>query len=125
MYADIFEQVTGARFEFLPARAHRWRRHGLMNRTYPGAMPCKHEASSIKGVVWLDVSPAALAALDQFEGSEYRRIEIDVMTAHEQVLTAHIYQWLLPDQVEGQWDPITFERRHRRDFARIHGANRD
>jgi gamma-glutamylcyclotransferase (GGCT)/AIG2-like uncharacterized protein YtfP len=119
MYPDVFLQVTGCNPESVTAVAHHWSRYGLKNRTYPGAIPDFRKSASIAGVIWLDVTPMALAALDRFEGHEYRRVAIEVISQlgpHR----AQIYEWLMPDELDGAWDPIEFERSHRQNFAQIH-----
>lgn len=122
MYRDIFEQVTGCRLDCVSARAHQWRRYGLVKRTYPGAMPCGDPSAAIDGVLWLNVPERALNALDEFEAAEYGRVEIKVTSRNNAMYPAFIYQWSLPEQIHGEWDPVDFERHHRHDFARIHGA---
>lgn len=121
MYPDIFKQVAGHEPLSLTAFAHQWRRYGLANRTYPGAMPEEKSGCVIKGVLWLDVTAQGLAALDQFEGDEYRRVEIQVRTEKNALYRAYIYQWLLSDQVRGDWQLADFEQYHRKQFVQIHG----
>lgn len=125
MYPDIFEQVTGSLPVSLPAVAHNWLRHGLANRAYPGAMPSDLDDAVIEGVLWLDLTPAALSALDEFEGHEYRRIAIEVKADNGLTHRAYIYQWLLRDQVQGSWDLVDFETNHRQRFVQIHGRRLD
>lgn len=121
MYADIFEKVTGCLPVSLPATARNWQRHGLANRTYPGAMPSRLDKAVIEGVLWLDLSQAALSALDDFEGHEYCRTEIELIAANGLAHRAYIYEWLLHDQVRGDWKVEDFEKHHRQHFVQIHG----
>ncbi len=119
MYPDVFFQVTGSSPVSVPAIAHHWSRYGLKNRTYPGAVPDFQKNAAITGVIWLEVTPKALAALDRFEGHEYRRVAIEVVS-QSGPHPAQIYEWLMPDLLDGAWDPIEFERSHRHNFAQLH-----
>lgn len=125
MYGDIFLQVTGQQAACIKALADNWSRHGLANRTYPGALRNEEAKSALAGVLWIGIKPAALAALDLFEGAEYRRVQITVRDEAGNLHQAHIYEWQHPDQISGAWDPIEFESLHRRDFARIHANPRN
>ncbi len=125
MYPDIFEQVTASLPRSIPAIAHHWRRYGLANRSYPGAMPSKKKACRIEGVLWFDVSEIALAALDRFEADEYRRATISVTTQDGQLCSAYIYEWLFADQIQGEWSRAEFEQYHRGRFVQIHGHQQD
>lgn len=125
MYDEIFHGVTGRSHESIEAVAIAWRRHGLLNRSYPGALPCHDTDARLAGILWLNVNSAAVAALDRFEGNEYQRVSVVVQSSSGQSYQAQIYQWLMPQEIQGDWDPQTFEQQHRADFLDIHGSSQD
>lgn len=120
MFSDVFSGVTLCLPTCLPAHANGWRRWALKQRTYPGALPDTN--SKIEGVLWLDVPHEAITRLDQFEGDEYERVGVVVRTANGVAHQAAIYHWLLPDQVEGDWNVDTFDNMHRSNFVAQHGT---
>ena len=124
MFADVFLQVTSQLSQSVPAILTRWRRYGLRGLTYPGAVRTDHADDCIEGVLWLDVAPAAIAKLDQFEGEQYRRVTVQVQTVDGLSHEAQIYEWLLHSQLEGAWSPERFSRDHRASFVQIHGQQR-
>lgn len=121
MYEDIFAGVTQCQAIPMAARLNHWARHGLRAREYPGALPEPSGQSYIDGVVWLNLTEQALARLDQFEGSEYVRVGVNVQATDGVTYWAQVYQWQLPAEVLGQWCVQTFERLHRDRFLYIHG----
>jgi hypothetical protein len=80
----------------------------------------------LEGVVYLDVRPDDLAALDAFEGPEYRRIQVPVTLLGQArgglpdaVVTADTYLFIASDRLEaGPWDPRRFEQEQIERFLR-------
>lgn len=123
MFEDIFLEVTGTSLDAIRATATGWRRFSLEQRTYPGAVPSdKH---CIDGVLWLDVPERALLALDQFEGDEYVRRQIEVLDSAGHNYVAFIYQWLDLSLTLSDWSIQEFESEHRRGFASLHRPKTD
>jgi len=116
MYPNIFTSVTGLTLRCTNATLIGWRRYALADRTYPGALPSEQSSDSIVGVVWLHVNPRAISALDRFEGDQYERVAVNIITAEGKSLTAQVYQWRLPTLAAGVWDTDEFERKHLADF---------
>jgi len=120
MYPEVFTAVTGLTLRCTNATLIGWRRYALADRTYPGALPSDQPSDSIVGVVWLQVHPQAISALDRFEGDEYERVAVRIITAEGQSLTAQVYQWRLPKLAAGIWDTDEFERKHLANFFEQH-----
>lgn len=124
MFDDIFLGVTSTSPERVRARLTHWSRHGLRDREYPGAIPDPGGEHFIDGVLWLNLTESALAALDQFEGAEYERIRVQVDGNDATRYDAWVYRWLLPQAICGSWSQQTFELRHRQTFVFRHGRHR-
>ncbi len=123
MWADIMARVCGHEFTSVPATLAGHRRHPVRGEDYPGLQGA--DGHAVPGRLYLDVTEAAWARLDAFEGAEYRRAEVQVALADGRVLPAQVYlftadaaQRLLP----GDWDADAFGREgHARFTARYAG----
>jgi hypothetical protein len=82
---------------------------------------------ALAGIVYLGVQAEDLAALDAFEGSEYRRIQVQVTVLAQvaggpvpgSLLPADTYLFIASDKVApGPWDPDDFERERIERFLR-------
>lgn len=123
MFADVFLQVTGQTCQSTPAELVGWRRYGLKGLSYPGAVQTDQANDRIQGVLWFDVSAAALAALDQFEGDQYRRVTTHAQTNDGKTFQVQIYEWLMTSELEGSWSPEVFNQRHRASFVQTHSQH--
>lgn len=117
MWADIMARVCGHEFASVPATLAGHRRHPVRGEDYPGLQPA--EGHVVPGRLYWDVTEAAWARLDAFEGEEYQRAEVRVALADGQLLPAQVYRFgasaagrLLP----GDWDAEAFEREGRARF---------
>ena len=118
MWADIMARVCGRDFASEPASLAGHARHPVRGQDYPGLRPAP--AGVVHGRLYLDVTPAAWARLDAFEGLDYERVDVLVARADGSVLPAQVYRFrdavagrLLP----GDWDVATFEREGRARFT--------
>ena len=119
MCPDIFERVAGRLVPCCPAILSNWRRHALIDRTYPGAV--QQTGHLIRGVLWQAVDDTALASLDAFESSEYQRIPVEASLDSGQVVAAQVYARLDPKLLEpADWSQSSFEQIHRQDFYQAH-----
>ena len=121
MYPEVFEPVALAGPQRHRACLDGWVRRAIDGKTYPAAVPLP--GARIDGVVWMGLSQAAMRRLDEFEGHEYRREQVDVVLPGGERVSAEVYRWLDPDSMLAcEWSTEEFERRHLREFFRIHGA---
>jgi len=118
-FADIFAAVTGLQAAGVAATLAGFRCEGVRGELYPAVRP---EASGqVAGRVYHGLSRPALAALDRFEGDEYRRRVVTVVLEDGRRQQAWCYviapHWRR--RLDGRlWDPVQFERLHRRAYLR-------
>jgi gamma-glutamylcyclotransferase (GGCT)/AIG2-like uncharacterized protein YtfP len=79
MFNEVFKHVTKAIVEGESALLEDYQRYYVKNAEYPGIIP--EQGSSIKGVLFRDLSDQVWERLDIFEGDEYERVLLDVKTA--------------------------------------------
>lgn len=112
MFPEIATTVTGERPVSESARLPDHSRHVLRQRVYPGAV--SRPGHSIEGVLYHDITPAALVRIDDFEGELYRRHRVTVLAGPDgHPCEALVYlvrpRWqplLLPQD----WSPGRFRR---------------
>ena len=114
MFPDIAAAVTGERVEQEPARLPDHARHALRGRVHPGAVPGPGHA--VEGVVYHDVTPAALRRIDHFEGALFRRHRVTVLAGADARPCSALVYLLRP-----RWRPLLLARdwyphRFRRDW---------
>jgi len=108
MFAPVWERVVKGRYRSAPAHAKDHARYAVAGESYPAAVP--ERGAGIDGVLYFDVSPADLRALDRFEGGEYRRATIAVEVSGEAPLKAGIYLWEDAERLSSTaWDPEAFD----------------
>lgn len=117
MWADIMARVCGHEFASEPASLAGHRRHPVRGQDYPGLQIAP--GGLVPGRLYLDVTAAAWARLDAFEGPEYERVDVVVALADGRSLPAQVYRFrsgfaerLLP----GDWDAEAFGREGRQRF---------
>ena len=110
MYDRVWRQVVGDDAgEPAPALLHGYRRCRIQRENYPAMIA--DDQSFIPGVVYSGVSEKQLRLLDEFEGSEYERIEVVVALSASITLNAYAYLYLETAKLDPQlWDPDEFEK---------------
>lgn len=76
MCPQIMERVCGLHAISRSATLHHFRRSRLHHLDYPGIFT--HKNASVPGLLYLDLPTPALRRLDDFEGDQYVRQEVDV-----------------------------------------------
>ncbi|TVT46467.1 MAG: gamma-glutamylcyclotransferase [Denitromonas halophila] len=121
MCDDIFRAVTGQSCPAEPARLNGYRRHPVRGEDYPGIRPA--DDSSVYGVLYHLRDATALARLDAFEGAQYQRKAVDVLTRDGITVSAWVYVFhpahahrLAP----GDWDVDDFIRHGKARFLHRH-----
>lgn len=121
MCEDIFHAVTGQRCPSEPARLSGYRRHPVRGEDYPGIRPA-HDAH-IDGVLYQDLGATTLQKLDVFEGGQYLREAVDVLTQNGTRVRAWVYVFH-PDYAHrlgaGDWDTGHFLQHGKARFMRRH-----
>lgn len=65
---------------------------------------------TVEGVLYFDVDAQDLAALDAFEGSEYRRDQIEVVINYGETVIACTYIFMAEHRLSGvPWEPQSFQ----------------
>ncbi len=127
MFERVWRHVVAGRYDRLPATLQGFRRQRVRGASYPSLQRC--DGHVVAGIVYLDVAPADLAALDAFEGEDYRRITVQVAlpppaesaSPLATTLDADTYLFVADARVEpGDWDAARFEREQLEAFLRDH-----
>ena len=80
MSSDIMYHVAGCQAGFSPATLKDFQRSRIRGEEYPGIVA--HPGAEVEGILYRDLMPKAIERLDTFEGQQYSRQEVQVMTAH-------------------------------------------
>ena len=110
MSEDIMSAVAGVRAAHCGATLDGYRRHA-------GILRAGH---LVRGVLYLDLPPAAWPRLDRFEGEEYERRVVEVALADGTVTRAwtYIFRDAFAARLgEGDWDFARFLREGKRRFV--------
>ncbi|HZW22072.1 gamma-glutamylcyclotransferase family protein [Noviherbaspirillum sp.] len=108
MFPEVWQRVVRGGYRSAPARLDGHVRFEIAGETYPGMIV--RRGAAVDGVLYFDVSPADMAALDAFEGSEYRRDTVKVALASGEQVDAGTYIYLLPQKLsESSWLPEAFQ----------------
>jgi hypothetical protein len=109
MYEPIMNAVCALKCAGVPATLTGYRRHPIKDEEYPAMVPAP--AGSVSGILYHDLPASALARLDAFEGGQYVRHPVTVLSAAGQPVAAETYifrpeyaELLLP----GDWDYARF-----------------
>lgn len=116
MLPTIFQRVAGRCPVALEATLENWERVRVQNESYPAAIPSPGER--IRGLLWLSLSSSELLRLDAFEGSDYKREEIQVIDLSGHSHSAQIYGWCQKGKLTNEpWDVHWFETVGVKDFS--------
>jgi gamma-glutamylcyclotransferase (GGCT)/AIG2-like uncharacterized protein YtfP len=85
----LVERLLGRRLRWQPAVLEGYRRMLDASIGYPVVHPL--EGASIDGRLLEDVDGDALAAFDEYEGQEYRRVSVRVQTRDGRTVAAYAY----------------------------------
>lgn len=108
MFPEIWQRVVRGDYRSAPAVAQGYARYALADDTYPGMIVS--EKASVEGVLYFDVDAQDVAALDVFEGSEYRRDSIDVVINSGESAIACTYIFMAEQRLSDlPWEPQGFQ----------------
>lgn len=102
----------------ISAKLDGYRRHPVIGAEYPAMVA--HAGHQVRGVLYLDLPPAAWPRLDRFEGEEYERRVVEVALADGKLQPAWTYIFraeLAARLGEGDWDFSRFLREGKRRFV--------
>ena len=78
-FPELLHALTGLRLRPQPAFLSDFQRLRFREAVYPGILPVRH--GLVVGMLYRGLDAGALARLDRFEGSEYRRRTLQVTPA--------------------------------------------
>ncbi|HEV2610607.1 MAG TPA: gamma-glutamylcyclotransferase family protein [Noviherbaspirillum sp.] len=108
MFAPVWEKVVQGSYRSMPATAREHARFDISGETYPDMVPAA--GARVDGVIYFDVSADDIAALDAFEGTEYRRHMISVVLGNGDTLKAASYIFIAPERLsDALWRPESFQ----------------
>jgi gamma-glutamylcyclotransferase (GGCT)/AIG2-like uncharacterized protein YtfP len=106
MFPEVWNRVVRGNYPFRPARLDHYRRHALVDVSYPAIVA--EPGANVEGVLYLGVDEADVARLDAFEGAEYRRDSL-VVSTESGLMPAEAYVWLDASRLAGHpWLPEQF-----------------
>lgn len=111
MYRPVWDRVVSREYAAVAALLRGYARRRIRGEIYPALRPGGAE-STVRGVVYLGVTPDDLSALDRFEdeGDAYSRIEVPVELADGRTVQAATYLYREAALVEESlWEPDRFE----------------
>lgn len=82
MLPEVQRAVVGRRFRSVRAVLHGYRRHALRGADYPAIMP--EAGASVHGVLLRGISRRVLRILDAYEGSDYVRRRVEVVSERDE-----------------------------------------
>jgi len=108
MFPEVWHRVVRGDYRSAQATLAGHARFALKDETYPGVVV--QPESEVAGLLYFDVSAADVAALDAFEGHEYRRVPVGVRLDSGEIVDAQTYLYLLPEKLsDSPWMPEAFQ----------------
>jgi gamma-glutamylcyclotransferase (GGCT)/AIG2-like uncharacterized protein YtfP len=108
MFSEIWQRVVRGHYLSATATLVDHARYALADDTYPGMVA--QPQASVEGVLYYDVDEQDIAALDVFEGSEYRRENVNVVIESGDTVIACTYIFLAEQRLSGMpWEPQAFQ----------------
>ncbi len=108
MFPQIWQRVVRGTYGSAAARLDGHARFEIAEETYPGVIA--QDGASVAGLLYFDVSAQDVAALDAFEGTEYRREAVQVTLDSGATVGADTYIYLLPQKLsDSPWQPERFQ----------------
>lgn len=115
IFPEVWKAVTGRTHRSTPANIEGFIRRTLRGATYPGILATGEKNASVSGVVYHDIEPQSLAALDEFESDFYLRKPVGARSDDGTIFQCEAYviteefAHLLSD---AEWDIETFATHH-------------
>ncbi len=78
MCSDIMFKVAGCQSNCISASLKNFQRSSIHGEKYPGIF--QQADATVEGILYLDLSQDAIERLDEFEGEQYHRQEVQVLT---------------------------------------------
>jgi gamma-glutamylcyclotransferase (GGCT)/AIG2-like uncharacterized protein YtfP len=86
---EIMQRIIGREIPAVPAVLENYACYLLRNRHYPAAVATS--GAAITGLLYHGLTLRELSLLDRYEGTEYRRLRVSVMTLEGRSAQAWVY----------------------------------
>lgn len=112
MYPEVLHALINRVPRMEPAAIHGYQRYRIKGQVFPGTLRSVAD-SQVKGLVLLDLQPQELEVLDEFEGDEYYKQEVEAQLEAGGTCATIVYIWQdsLRSYLYGEWDPEEFRER--------------
>ena len=108
MFPEVWGRVVRGAYKAAPATLHGYARFAIVGETYPGMI--ERPGGSVQGIVYFDVDAGDLAALDAFEGADYRRALVDAVMEDSVSAPVATYLYLPATRLSPRpWLPEAFQ----------------
>lgn len=108
MFAQVWQYVVRGNYRSAAATVIDHGRFTVTDKTYPGMIELANAA--VRGVVYFDVTAQDVAALDAFEGPDYRRDCIAASLDSGEILKVSTYIYLDQARLSARpWLPEQFQ----------------
>ena len=116
MFPEVMNAVCGRLYDSTPASLEGYQLTSLISRVYPAILPVP--GARCEGLLYTGIDEDMLVTLDDFEGDEYERVQVDVQSAGQTtsawayVLTASCFTL-----ASGQdWKTAIFREKHLKNY---------
>jgi gamma-glutamylcyclotransferase (GGCT)/AIG2-like uncharacterized protein YtfP len=108
MFPQVWQRVVRGSYRSAAATAAGHGRFAIIGETYPGMVALA--GAAVRGVVYFDVAPDDVAALNTFEGPDYRLDKIAVTLDSGENVKAGTYIYLESARLSNRpWLPERFQ----------------
>ena len=108
MFAPVWQRVVAGTYRQVVADIRDHARYAVIGETYPGLVASV--GANVQGVLYFAVASEDVAALDLFEGPDYRRETVVVCLPDGTKVMAETYFYCKKDALSNQfWNPQTFD----------------
>ena len=111
---SVVQRVLGRDLEGEPAVLYGYARFLVRGECHPGIM--ERAGASVSGTIYKGLDPALFSRLDRYEGEEYRKQIVQVITSSGEPQMAYTYTCLAGMLSEAPWDREVFIRDHLQEF---------
>ncbi|KAI3435498.1 hypothetical protein D9Q98_001564 [Chlorella vulgaris] len=124
MFPEVLKALLAGRVpRHAPAQINGFQRYRIKNQVFPGTV--KAAQSQVQGLCLFDLQQDELQVLDEFEGDEYYKEEVEAQLLDGGTTTATVYLW--QDSLRsylygaGGWDPEAFREKELEAYVEMCG----
>ena len=114
--ASVVKRVLGRDLEGEPAVLYGYARFLVRGECHPGIV--EREGASVSGTLYKGVDAVLFSRLDRYEGEEYQKRIVEILTSTGESQAAYTYTCLAGMLSEVPWNQDVFIRDHLQEFLR-------